>query len=199
MTPDEFKKILRERAACDIVPEYITSGDPGPVVTKEALEFVVEQTRIVFQIPSDASVKPIVVGSAKLGFSFTEKIKPEYKPRYRAYQPGVSDIDLALVSPLLYVKVWKDIAVYGSNQTKFPWRSQDLGDYMLHGWLRPDKFPTPSPPGCANWFDLLSRLNRSDHFRHKRLRCGLYYSAHFLELYQQRGIIEAKNAELSDL
>jgi len=196
MTPDEFKTALLTIPVPDIVSAHITNSDPGPFVLAEHLEFVATKIRTAFAINAEHSVQPIVVGSAKLGFSFTEKNYPVFKPRYRSYVAGESDIDMAICSPALYGMLWKGIAHYGAAQDTFPWRTESLGDYMLHGWIRPDKIPVPPPPGCQAWFDLMSTLNSSEFFRFKKLRCGIYQSKFFLELYQRRGLVELKNIEM---
>jgi hypothetical protein len=197
MTPDEFKQILRERNADEIVVKHITSADPGPYVSADALAYVDAKARLMFQIKETELFKPIVVGSAKLGFSLVEKRGEDwYKPRYRTYQPGVSDIDVAFVSAALFGKIWMDLALYGARQRSFPWRSTDLGVYMVHGWIRPDKFPTPHPQRCADLYALMRDLDTSKHFRFLKLRCAVYHSMYFLNLYQQRSVIDAQNAEM---
>lgn len=196
MTPDEFRDHLRTKNAADIVDEYIINDVPGPHLKPDALVFLAERARLAFQIKPEQDLTPIVVGSAKLGFSFTEKREKEsgYKPRYRSYDPGGSDIDIAIVSPILYGKIWRGIALYGANQRHFPWRS-DLGTYMLHGWIRPDKFPDPLPQECKDWRELMNNLSQSTFFKYRRLRCAIYHSKYFLKIYQQRGVSEAQNAE----
>ncbi|MFM0497268.1 hypothetical protein [Paraburkholderia caledonica] len=198
MTAEEFKELLLQKTVQEIVSDYITIDDPGPFVSQDAIDYVVQQARLRFQIGADQPITPIVVGSAKLGFSIVEKLKPDYKPRYRLYREGVSDIDLALVSPSLYGKVWSDIALYGANRDRFPWRSGDLADYMLHGWIRPDKLPKPATSRCQDFFDLVTTLNGSTFFRFKKLRCALYHSRYFLNLYQQRSVNSAKLAAQMD-
>lgn len=196
MTADDFRQILREREPSDIVSEFITSEETGPHVSQEALNYITEQARLIFNIDVQHTLKPIVVGSAKLGFSLIEKFKPVYKPRWRKYEEGVSDIDLALVSPALYGTLWSRIAKHGTNQLRFPWRSGDLSDYMLHGWIRPDKFPRPLPPWSSEWFDFMSAINSSEHFRFKKLSCALYHSKSFLNMYQLRCVNTVISAEL---
>jgi len=197
MTPDEFRQLLREKTVAEIVEKHVVTDDPGPFISNDAIDFFKEKIRAVFQLQQNSLLDVIVVGSAKLGFSFLEKPARNgapYKPAYRAYQSGVSDVDVAIASPDLYEKIWRDLCRYGAAQSKFPWRT-DVGSYMFHGWIRPDKFPLERPQRCLDWNRVVNEVSRSRHFRYKQLRCAIYHSKWFLETYQQRGIGMAQQAE----
>lgn len=197
MQPEEFRKLLLHQSAGDIVEQIILANHPGPYLGKDALSALESSVRAKFALDDTQSLTAIVVGSAKLGFATLEKSGREgcpYKPAYREYQPGRSDIDIAVVSPVLYGRIWHDLALFGANQNPFPWRS-DLSAYMLHGWLRPDKFPHGGPQRCIDWKEVISDISRSEHFRYKKLRCGIFHSLFFLKIYQQRGILAAQQAE----
>ena len=198
MTPTDFKKMVMTKNAEDIVAEHITDPDPGPNLSAFALEFLSSRAREAFQLKPEHYLSALVVGSAKLGFSIIEKSKlnSPFKPRYRKYDPNHSDIDVAMVSPVLYGKIWSGLALHGANQKIFPWPSK-LGDYMYHGWIRPDKFPDPLPPQCLEWRKFMYQMSTSKHFQYRRLRCAIYHSMHFLNLYQKRGVLNAKNAEMT--
>jgi hypothetical protein len=197
MTPDEFRELLRNETAEQIVETHILSDDPGPFTTRDALKLLEEEARVTFRLQNNHPISTIVVGSAKLGFAILEKQARngvEGKPAYRHYNPGTSDIDVAVVSPILYMRVWQDLARFAARQFSFPWRS-DLAAYMLNGWIRPDKFPSEAPQRCKDWVTMMHKVGRMEPFRFKRLRCGLYQSRHFLEVYQQRGVLAAQQAE----
>ena len=197
MTPNEFRGLLRSKTAEEIVDTYILSEDPGPFTTREDLGLLESQARTTFQLQAEHSFSTIVVGSAKLGFSFLEKKTDAYsepKPAYRKYSPGVSDIDVAIVSPVLYTRIWQDLARFAAKQVVFPQRT-DLAFYMLNGWIRPDKFPAIAPRRCNDWKTMVQKVGRMKPFRFKRLRCGLFYSKYFLQVYQQRGVSAAQEAE----
>ncbi|MBO3464463.1 hypothetical protein [Aetokthonos hydrillicola] len=180
----------------ELVRTHIVTDDPGPNILAEALRYIENTIRAKFQLNEKQRVSAIVVGSAKLGFSFIEKRKNGalLKPAYRSYTPGVSDVDIAIISPVVYGKIWSDLASIGARQVHFPSASK-LGNYMYHGWLRPDLFPTPKPQRCADWTDAYRELQQHPSLRNKRLRLALYHSQHFLETYQQRGIRVAKDQE----
>ncbi len=197
MNADEFRKLLLDKQCDEIVDNFILTDDPGPYTTRQALTEIEDRSKAVFGLTGEQSVKAVVVGSAKLGFAFLEKPARNgnrYKPAYRTYQPGESDIDVAIVSPHLYGRIWHDLALFGVNQQNFPWRT-DLAPYMLHGWIRPDKFPTAAPQRCNDWKDMINDLSRGEHFRYKKLRCAIYHSRFFLKIYQQRGIAAAQQAK----
>ena len=155
------------------------------------------QARLKFQLQDEHPVCAIVVGSAKLGFAILEKKArggTGPKPAYRSYTPGESDIDVAVISPAIYTRIWLDLARFGATQIYFPWQSK-LAPYMLQGWLRPDKFPPDAPQRCIDWNAMVHDVSRMQPFRYKHLRCGLFHSKHFLHIYQQRGVRAAQAAE----
>lgn len=199
MTPNEFRELLRSKSAEEIVETYILSDEPGPFITRDALRLLEKEARITFRLQDDHHFSTIVVGSAKLGFAYLEKPGRDGsppKPAYRSYSPGESDIDVAVVSPIVYTRIWQDLARVGAQQVIFPWRT-DLAAYMLHGWLRPDKFPPSAPQRCTDWKTMVQKVSRMEPFRYKRLRCGLFQSKYFLQHYQQRGVRAAQQAEMT--
>jgi hypothetical protein len=196
MMPHDFRQLLLQMTEEEIVRTHIVTADSGPNISGIALRHIEEVIREKFQVAESQRVSAIVVGSAKLGFSFLEKrVNNEVvKPAYRSFRPGVSDIDVAIISPVIYGKIWSDLASIGARAQSFPVRSK-LGNYMYHGWLRPDQFPSPKPQRCTDWDDAYRDLQQYPQLRNKRLRLALYHSQHFLETYQQRGIRIARDQE----
>lgn len=192
----EFRKLLFEMSEGDIVRKHIVNSESGPNVTDESLRYIENVLRSKFQMTADQHISAIVVGSAKLGFSFISKKQNGnvVKPAYREFQPGRSDIDIAVVSPVLYDKIWSDLAAIGAKEKFFPVKTK-LTNYMYHGWIRPDKFTPPIPQRCADWNDAYTVMCRNPSLRNKRLRLALYHSQFFLEIYQQRGIRMAREQE----
>ncbi len=196
MDANEFRRLLGEMDEGDIVRAHIVTADPGPFVLESSLRHIEGVLRQKFQIGAEQRLSAIVVGSAKLGFSFLEKrVEGKIvKPAYREYRPGASDVDVAIVSPAVYSKIWADLASTGAHTQYFP-TSSKLSRYMYHGWLRPDHFPYPKPQRCTDWDDAFRELKNYAPLRNKQLRLALYHSQHFLEVYQQRGIRVAKEQE----
>lgn len=196
MLPDDFRKLFLEKDDGDIVRDYIVNDDPGPYLPVDALRQIESVIRAKFLLAPDQRVSAILVGSAKLGFSFLEKRVDDVvvKPAYRNFRPGISDLDIAIVSPVIYGKMWSELASVGARAPYFPNNSK-LGRYMYHGWLRPDQFPLPKPQRCTDWEEAYSELQQHKLFRNKRLRLALYHSQYFLETYQQRGVRLAREQE----
>lgn len=199
MEPAEFREFLRDKTAEEIVDSLILTENPGPFTSMDDLQLLKTKARQVFSIADEGSIQLVVVGSAKLGFSYIEKPSGKnggnYKPAYRAYDPKNSDIDVAVVSSVLYNQIWIDLARHGATQVYFPWNTP-LAPYMLNGWIRPDKFPPQGPRRCDDWRRVVNDVSRLPEFRYKRLRCGIYRSMFFLKLYQQRGVMAAQKAEI---
>lgn len=148
MSPDEFRALLGAVPVENIVSTHITNDIPGPFVSPEGVQLIIERTRATFRLPPEKAPRVVVVGSAKLGFAITEKRYPHYRPRYRPYVRGESDIDIALVGPHLYGAIWSGLAQYGAQQNQFPWQNK-LAPHMFHGWIRPDRFSMLDPPQSA--------------------------------------------------
>lgn len=181
----------------EIVRAHITTPDPGPYLSSHNLRHIESVIRTKFNLTNNERVSAIVVGSAKLGFSFLDKERDGViiKPAYRTYVAGVSDIDIAIVSPSVYGQIWSALAGTGSHSQYFPVSSK-LGNYMYHGWIRPDHFPSSKPQRCLDWDEAYRELKGDPGLRNKKLRLALYHSQHFLEIYQQRGIRIARNQEI---
>ena len=192
----DFKRALRESSAADVVSNIILAAGAKHVTT-EALQHAEAMLRSKFQIGEKHTLEIVVVGSAKLGFSIAEKTVAGRNPlpRYREFDPYISDIDLAIVSQKLYFDIWRDLSTYSHNQSPFPWDST-LGKYALVGWLRPDHFPTLQRPlSCMKWWELFQNLSNSKQFSRRKVRGGLYFHRDFLHQYQQRAVVLAQKAE----
>ena len=80
MTPDNFRQLLLEMDDSELVRTHIVTTDPGPNIPATTLRHIETVIRAKFQLTIDQRVSAIVVGSAKLGFSFIEKRRacPEF-------------------------------------------------------------------------------------------------------------------------
>jgi hypothetical protein len=126
-----------------------------------------------------------MVGSAKLGFS----IKPQ--KRYAIFGEE-SDIDLAIVSPHLFEKIWEEVFLYQKTGADWP-KSQEFFKYLVEGWVRPDKLPTSSYfELTGQWWKFFQKITSSQKYGQYKIRAGLYYSMFFFEEYQKISIEQCK-------
>lgn len=119
----------------------------------------------------------LVVGSAKLGFS----LKPS--ELFRSFWEQ-SDIDIAIVSPVLFDQLWSEVFDYELRGGSWP-EQLAFKEYLFKGWIRPDKVPQGAsfPTGRAMW-DYFIELTRARRFGPYRLRGAVFRSWRFLEAYQ---------------
>lgn len=130
-----------------------------------------------------------LVGSAKLGFAMHEKKKQGYTLKaFRPFRPG-SDIDLTICHPELFKKIWYELSVHACLQNYMPWKHENLADYLMYGWLRPDKFPKGvALTHCDKFYETVGALRRDRVRGHPGLSVALFFSAEQLKQYQIRGI-----------
>lgn len=190
---EKFKQMLLKKSDSEIAEEIVLSAE-AKHVSQEDIEYIRKRLSEVFRTQiSDISV--YIVGSAKLGFSISEKRKPggEYLPRFRPFGPE-SDIDVAVVSPPIFDAIWTSTSRYAYTVTpRLPWRPGDLGNYLIHGWFRPDKFPAGTRIRPRDlWWDLFRSLSSDPRFRRHQVRGALYYSTEALLMYQERSVAECR-------
>jgi hypothetical protein len=195
ITPEDFRTRLRSDGADAIVDNLILSAG-AKHVTDESIGFIANKLAVKFGI-SQAEVSLSVVGSAKLGFSIHYKKLQDgiVLARYRPFGP-TSDIDIAVVSRPIFDQVWNDISAYAHTFSQFPWNSGRLGDYLIFGWWRPDKFPREVRiPSCDDWSDCFRSLSRDRRFGYKKVRGGLFYSRDHLRRYYLRDVVDCVKEE----
>ena len=126
-----------------------------------------------------------MVGSAKLGFSIA------FNKRYRVFCDS-SDIDMVLLSPSLFDKIWKEVYSYESQKNFWP-ESSEFKEYLFKGWIRPDKLPKSDIFTLGNeWFEFFRGLTSSGRYGRFNIRAGLYKDWHFLEGYQSICVEQCK-------
>ncbi len=143
---------------------------------------------------ADSEVTLHVVGSAKLGFAIAEKRLQGggFLPRYRPFGP-YSDIDIAVISPPIFNQIWHELALHVNEQPWMPTRLGTLGDYLVYGWLRPDKFPRRLLR-CDLWWDTFHRLSAEARFG-RPVRGALFYSDAHMKMYYARAVRDCRRAE----
>lgn len=196
MTPQEFKQLLLTKTVDSILSEVLLSDD--------AMHVTLEQRMLIKQNLSDRfnvsveTINLIIVGSAKLGFSISEKKSKSdntIQPRYRLFSPE-SDVDLAVICTPIFEIIWNELSKYSFNVPYFPWSSKKLGDYFVCGWMRPDYFPTQVRlRRCDDWWDTFRNLSSRRVLGQRRIRGGLFYNLEQLKLYQRKSLLECISIE----
>jgi hypothetical protein len=176
---EAFRNGLSRWPSIEIVQRFVTLGDPAVLSSEEHAEL---KQRIAVQF----SVHPtsiFVVGSAKLGFS----IAPG--KRWRAFGE-TSDVDVAIVSDVLYSRIWHEISLLLSRDPFIRWpRKAKYAEYQLHGWMRPDLLPpSEALPRADEWFRFFRQLTADGSCGPYKISAGLYYDMYFLEEYQSRAV-----------
>ncbi|WP_181306552.1 hypothetical protein [Rufibacter sp. XAAS-G3-1] len=190
MTSEDFRKHIVENPFEDVLSKVLL-GDYAKHVTAEQLNFIKKKIAEKFKI-SVEEIEIIVVGSAKLGFSITEKWQKDSKPlpRYRLFGPN-SDIDLAIICQPLFELIWNELATYSYNRPRFPWTSEKFGDYLVCGWIRPDHFPkSVILRRCDDWWSIFSFLSSTQFLGRRKIRAGLFFNIEQLGAYQGKALKE---------
>lgn len=193
MTTEEFQALLLREDVETVVENVMLAGE-AVHFSNYKKQIVVAELAAKFNVTAD-EVDVWIVGSAKLGFSITEKIAPGvHLPRFRPFRPD-SDIDIAVVCPKIFDIIWSELSKHAYKTPSLPWDSGRLGDYLVHGWLRPDKFPRNARlRRCDDWWDLIRALSVDSRFGRRPLRGGLYHSIDHLKKYQIRGVQQCRIA-----
>jgi hypothetical protein len=178
-----FKRDIKIQNTSYCVQRHITSGSCYALTEEQYFhlracisdEFEIHHSEIV------------LVGSAKLGFSLSPK------KRYRLFNDN-SDIDVAIVSPLLFDKVWSSVYEFDRSKAYWPER-KDFLPYFLKGWIRPDLLPQGATFEFSNeWWKFFNRLSSTRKYGSYPIRCGLYKSWFFLEKYHSICIEKCKES-----
>jgi hypothetical protein len=177
---DSFKNKLISLTLSELV-EFVTEQNSSDGIDLELAIYVRERVAEKLNIGVE---NVLLVGSAKLGFSISEKkdrTKQIIKPRYRAFNDE-SDIDIAIIDSELFDSYWEEI--FGIHCRAQSWnQSYEFQNYFFRGWIRPDKFP-PSFERGVEWWKIFGDLSRDVNIRRK-VRGGLYKSEFFLARYQE--------------
>lgn len=130
----------------------------------------------------------ILVGSAKVGFS----LAPD--KRYREFGDS-SDLDVAIISPVLFDRVWHSVLDYKNSRQYWP-KKDEFKHHFFDGWIRPDKLPPSRKFSFANeWWEYFTELSNSQRFGMQSINAGLYREMSFLDKYQSLCIEKCKQAE----
>lgn len=171
---EEFKKDLKTLNSLQIVRKHIFNGS-SKILSDEQIYKIKERICLQFDIDFNDI---LLVGSGKLGFSI------KGTRRYQEFNDD-SDLDIAVVSPLLFQKIWREAYTYKKTGAYWPTKN-DFFKFLSAGWIRPDKLPTSSVfKFTGEWWSFFNDLTSSHEFGPYKIRAGLYQSWFFLEEYQQ--------------
>lgn len=169
-----FKNDLRSNTSELFIRSHVLSGDTH-------ILSAIEYAKLREEVACHFSIDPFqiyMVGSGKMGFSIKES------RRFGVFDDN-SDIDLAIICPELFQKVWQSAYIYKLSKADWP-RQKSFFDYLVNGWIRPDKFPKADlDPFFDEWWSFFDNLTRSRKYGHYKIRAGLYQSRFFLEQYQK--------------
>lgn len=199
ITVEAFRRSIQDRSLGYLLDEVLLADSAAHVKGPEITHLRVALAGKFGVLAEDITLW--VVGSAKLGFSITEKRLRDgtVLPRYRAFS-AASDIDVAVVSPRLFDLIWKELSMYAHRVARLPWDSGALGDYMVYGWLRPDHFPVrPRLRRCDDWWDLFRSLSSDARYGRRKVRGGLFHSAEQMKQYLTRALDECVASESLDI
>jgi hypothetical protein len=181
-----FQERLRSGAsAASIVREFVTHGS-SVVIDDQTYARLREYAGDALQISPNRDV--FLVGSAKLGFS----IKP--RRRYGLFGDD-SDVDLAIVSPALYERLWGEARRYSrggglwENDSRIHFKN-DHANGVIKPYVLPDSDAIPTR---RMLFDLESDLQRVGGSPYP-VTVAVWHSIETLEEYQTLAVIKCQEA-----
>ena len=187
---DAFRTDLG-RPSEEIVQKYILTGSPAALSEDEYFELRDTVARHFDIHP----VEVVLVGSCRVGFTLWEKPRKN-RPRYSAVESG-SDIDLAVVSPLLFDRLWDGVFEYARGDSAFVGtRAGDrLRRTLFQGWVDLRGLPPGQRLGwVSDWVRYFDGLSRDRHFGSRRTSARVYRDWKRLAAYQQIAVDACKKA-----
>ena len=195
MDADHFREELGRIADSEIVEKYYLS-EGARHLSNDDIEYIQKVVAASYGT-SLSEVVVFITGSAKLGFTTVDKKLKDgsMRPRYAPFDIA-SDIDVAVISPKIFQRIWVELANYSARKAYFPWRADRLGDYLICGWLRPDHFPRVTHLYQTNeWWPTFERLSKSSRYRRRKVRGGLFHSIEHLQIYLERVVRISRRQE----
>jgi len=192
---ENLRNIATDEELYDYCRKYVLHGTPY-VFNGNDEYFYDFRKRIAknFNIPFH---EIYITGSGKLGFSpFKNKVFDLD-----------SDIDVAIISPILFENIMRDISLY---QMKFRANRRtvreeelvmyhDFLEYVALGWIRPDKLPTSFQMHAfkSDWFKFFNSISygKSEVGNYK-VNAGVFKSYEHLENYIVSGLSSVKRRRI---
>ncbi|MBN1379482.1 MAG: hypothetical protein JXA04_09630 [Gammaproteobacteria bacterium] len=170
---------------------YLTYPTKALIGSEEKQYEILNSISTFFEIPI---ISIHVVGSAKVGKSLHQNTD---------FIPGKSDLDVAIIDALLYVKYMElsfKISNGYSDKTKFPIQNGGQSTFeqyvywLSKGIFRPNLMPFG--PERAEWTSFFGKLSDKHSDLFGRISAGIYLSQTFFE-YKQRSAIEGYRKYIS--
>jgi hypothetical protein len=195
-TVADFRRSLIGADVLHIVDTFLLSAGAAHV-SNENLNHIANALAATYGVSSN-QVEIVITGSAKLGFSISEKRRGgSTLSRYRTFSAD-SDIDVAVISAPIFDAMWHGLSSYYHQTPWFPQDTGRLGDYLVSGWLRPDHFPKHVRlPRCDAWWNTFRRLSANTRFQRRRVNGGAFNSREHLRQYLSRAVRECISIEES--
>lgn len=179
-----FMKDLREREVNDTVRKHILLGDCYILDRDSHYDFRSKISHHYGIHPEEVHV----VGSGQLGFSIADG------KRYRPFSVK-SDIDVAIVSPVLFDRIWTAVVRYDGQGSDWRETKKMFRKYLMNGWIRPDALPQAESFSLTReWWQFFQELSSQTQDGKFKVSAGLYRTKEFLELYQERSVRSCKAA-----
>ncbi|MFG2161010.1 hypothetical protein [Streptomyces olivaceus] len=184
-----FREGLRRHTdPLQVVREFITHG--SCVVITQAQHAALRE-RVATELDVHANRDVYTVGSAKLGFSIKSG------RRYGSFNDD-SDIDVAVVSPELYRRVWRETRAFMAS--KELWGARKRGDFTrqhLEGRISPKNLPKASPliPTATALWEIGRKLQEERVAGPYQVTFAIWYDMDSLEEYQAKNVADCKKLE----
>jgi hypothetical protein len=199
MDVEHFKQECIENEPYIIVQKYLIDG--------ASFFFDTIQKDKEFEFKKDISdslnvhIRDIVIiGSGKLGFSIKPDSESPFLHSFKKFdhdfeidaEKEKSDLDIAIVSGSLFdkqlIELYKHTGGYSNKTYNSSYKKADFANYILKGWLRPDKVP--------NDYSITSEVVKvQEDYKAKfgrKVNIGIYKSWYFFENYHQNNIKRIK-------
>lgn len=190
---DALKLRLVSHSPVDFVDQFLLT-DQAKHFSNEQRQMVAARLEEKFRV--SIGVEDVcVVGSAKVGFALFQK-RPRHTPILPAFRPfsSHSDIDIALTNRDLFEKIWDELSKYANSRPNMPWESGRLGNYLVHGWLRPDHFPHWARLRCCDdLWDTMRTCSADRRLGGRPIRFAVFHSRNHLRHYQVRCVTQCRN------
>lgn len=180
---DHFKTDLsHNRETGFMVRKYVIMGDCYKLNLDQYIDLKGEVAEHFKINPNEV----VLVGSAKLGFSIAPK------KRYTPFNEDKSDLDIAIISPQLFDRIWFQVFRYWSDGNRWPEWDQ-FTSYLFRGWIRPDKLPPSRRFEIRDdWWGYFKSLSQQGKYGPYDMAAGLYKDWGFFEAYQSICIEKCK-------